>query len=183
LRLAEPDHATVLERAIAEIPDTLAVTLTLPAPTAVAERLASQSPILCAGFDVDAVSADEAALKIKEGAYRWAEGMTLEQALHGPVAVYGEGTAAIVFEPAGDDGGRCSDLIRTAGAVGMDVVRCGPGEVELPYYDASPWVRPLTSIVPIQRFVAEMARLRETNPDTIRTDEEPWAGAIGRLQL
>ncbi len=183
LPLAETDHASVFEQAIAELPDTLAATLTLPAPTAVAERLANQAPILCAGFDLDAVSADEAALKIKEGTYRWAEGMSLEQALHGPVAVYGEGTAAVIFEPAGDDGGRCSDLIRTAGEVGMDVIRCGPGEVELPYYDASPWIRPLTSIVPIQRVVAEMARLSGTNPDTIRTDEEPWASAIGRLRL
>jgi len=56
--------------------------------------------------------------------------MALDQALHGPVPVCDEATAAVIFEPAGDDGGRCSDLIRTASAVAMDVLRCGPGKVE-----------------------------------------------------
>lgn len=183
LPLGEADLSTVLEDALADAPNAMEATLAQPAPTGAAERLAAASPILVTGFDADAVTADEAALKIKEGAYRWAEGMSLEAALHGPVAVYGPDSAAVVIEPAGDDGGRCNDVIRTAGAVGMDLLRCGPGEVELPFVDASPWVRPLTVVPALQRVVAEMARLRGTNPDTIRTDEEPWASAIADLML
>ncbi len=158
-------------------------TLSLPEPVAAAERLAARAPILVAGFDLDAVTADEAALKIKEGAYLWAEGMSVEAALHGPVAAYGPGGAAIVIEPPGDDGGRAAALAQVCRSVGMDVLRCGGEDTELAFAAVPHWVRPLVAVLPLQRAVAAMARLRGTNPDTIRGDEEPWAGAMKAVRL
>jgi len=181
--VGDGEAATDLAAALEAVPDALDATLALPAPEAAAARLAARAPILVAGFDLDAITADEAALKIKEGAYLWAEGMSAEAAMHGPVAVYNEGGAAIVIAPAGDDGGRSEALARVCAAVDMDVLHCGPGETDLPFVEAGAWVRPMTGILPLQRLVAEAARLRGSNPDSIRNDEEPWAGAIGMVRL
>lgn len=184
LPLATDERRAELTATLAGLAQAMEATLALPAPTAAAERLAARAPILVAGFGLEAVTADEAALKIKEGTYRWAEGMSVEAALHGPVAVYGPDGAAVVIEPSGDDGGRSAALAGVCGAVGMDVLHCGPGVgSELPCADVSPWLRPLIDVIPLQRVVAEMARLRGTNPDSIRGDEEPWAGAMRRVRL
>ena len=109
--------------------------------------------------------------------------MSVEAALHGPVAVYGPDGAAIVIEPAGDDGGRAAALAESCHGVGMDVVGCGPGDTDLPFAPVADWMRPLVAVLPLQRAVAEMARLRGTNPDTIRGDEEPWASAMRAVRL
>lgn len=183
LSVADEEGATRLGKALEAVPDALDATLALPPPEAAAARLVERTPILIAGSDLDAITADEAALKIKEGAYLWAEGMSAEAAMHGPVAVYNDGGAAIVVAPAGDDGGRGEALGRVCAAVGMDVLHCGPGETDLPFVEADAWVRPMTAVVPLQRLVAEAARLRGSNPDRIRTDEEPWAGAMKLVRL
>lgn len=62
-------------------------------------------PVAARG-SVDALSVLEAALKIKEGAYLWAEAMSIELALHGTPAVFEPRHAAIVAVPDEDDGGR-----------------------------------------------------------------------------
>lgn len=182
--LGARERAAAFAAALETVPDALAAALAEPAPTGPARRLAARAPILVAGFDLEAVTADEAALKIKEGAYTWAEGMSVEAALHGPVAAYGPAGAAIVIAPPWGDGGRTEALAGVCAAVGMDVLRCGPApDADLVLPELAPWVRPLVSIVPLQRVVAELARLRGTNPDTIRTHEEPWAGAMKRVRL
>jgi len=183
MSLADGDGAARLGNALEAVPEALDATLALPSPRAVVERLVRRAPILVAGFDLDAITAEETALKIKEGAWIWAEGMSVEAALHGPVAVYDEDGAAIIISPADDDGGRSDGLARVCAAVGMDVLHCGPGESDLPFVDVDPWVRPMTAVVPLQRLVAEAARLRGSNPDSIRTDEEPWAGAMKLVRL
>lgn len=183
LPLGESGRAAEFDEALGHVADVMEATLSLSAPIAAAERMTMRQPVLVAGFDLDAVTADEAALKIKEGAYRWAEGMSVEAALHGPVAAYGPGGAAIIIAPASDDGGRSTALVDVCSTVGMDVLHCGPGDSDLPFVEVSSWLRPMVSILPLQRLVAETARLLGSNPDTIRADEEPWAGAMGRVRL
>lgn len=179
----EAGRAAEFSAALDEVPVAMESTLALDAPVAAARRLVDRAPILVAGFHLDAVTADEAALKIKEGAYLWAEGMSVEAALHGPVAVYGSSGAAIVIAPATEEGGRSEGLAGVCAAVGMEVLRCGPGDTDLPFADVNAWMRPMVSILPLQRLVAEVARLRGSNPDSIRTDEEPWASAMKRVRL
>ncbi|MDX1610024.1 MAG: SIS domain-containing protein [Halofilum sp. (in: g-proteobacteria)] len=183
LPLAEGETRAAFGAALESVPEAMAATLALPAPVDAAGRLCGHAPLLIAGTDLDAVTAEEAALKIKEGAYIWAEGMSAEAALHGPVAVYGPAAAAIVIEPAVDDGGRVAALAQVGATVGMEVLHSGPGNTALPFSEVSPWVRPLVSVLPQQRLVAEMARLRGTDPDSIRGHEEPWATAIAGVKL
>ena len=132
-----------------------------PAPVDVARRLAGKDPLLVTGFGLDAIAAAEAALKLKEATFQWAEGLSVEQALHGPQAALRQGMGAILFVPDDDDGGRTVRLRELCVAVGVEVVdflvaRCSEA------------VRPLISIVPAQRLAGEIARLTGGDPDRSR---------------
>lgn len=169
--------------ALQGIPIAMEETLTCPAPVELAERLVGREPYLVAGFSVDALTAAETALKIKEGTYQWAEGMAVELALHGPPAAFRAGMGAIVLTPAIDDGGRTQELRTLLRELGAEVATCGEGDEDLRFATTHPLVRPLVSIVPLQRLVAEMARVRGSNPDVIYHDVEPWRTALGRVVL
>ncbi|HEU0276741.1 MAG TPA: hypothetical protein VFQ95_02800 [Rhodanobacteraceae bacterium] len=143
----------------------------------------NRAPIFLTGFGIDELSAQEAALKIKEGAYLWAEAMSVELALHGTPAVFEPRLAAIVWVPDIDDGGRTASLRTMLDALGVEVLMVGTADCDLPFAKVDYLLRPFVSIVPLQRLVAELARRRGSNPDTTRGDIEPWASAIARVKL
>lgn len=173
------------ERALGSVPEALERTLEKPPPGAVAERLARVEPVMISGFGLDAVTAEEAALKVKEGAYLWAEAMSTEFALHGTPAVYRAGMAAITIDPGDDDGGRTRSLRDLLGEIGIEAVyECGDrDDADLPFAPVERLMRPLVAIVPFQRLTAELARVRGTNPDLLHKDLEPWGSAMTRVEL
>lgn len=173
----------VLTAALENVPAAIADTLALPSPIKQAERLIGHEPILVVGAGLDAVTAYEAALKIKEGTYQWAEGMHIELALHGPPAALRTGMGAITITPADDDGGRTQTLRVVLADLGVEALTCGVQDEDLRFASVPRLVRPLVAVVPLQRLVAEMARLRKTNPDAIHRDIEPWNTAMGRIAL
>jgi len=144
-----------------EAPRLLAELIAAPPPLDEASRLAAADPLLVAGFALDAIAACETALKLKEATFKWAEGIAVEQALHGPQAALREGMGAVLFSPAQDDGGRTEHLRELCLGLGVDVVflRVRP---------CSDPLRPLLSIVPAQRLAAELARLTGGDPDESR---------------
>lgn len=143
---------------LAAAPRLLRAALSQPAPLDEARRLASCAPLLVAGFGLDAISADEAALKLKEATFKWAEGLAVEQALHGPHAALRSGMGAILIPPATDDAGRTFELRafceeRGVACVEPRIVACAEA------------LRPLIAAVPLQRLAAEIARLCGGDPD------------------
>ena len=172
-----------MRAALAAAPGAIETILARPAPIASAQLLLAAEPILVAGAGLDAITAAEAALKLKEGTYIWAEGMAVEEALHGPPAAIRAGMGLLALLPEGDDGGRTAALIGLARELGALVVTCGSGQADMSFPPLPPLARPLVSIVPVQRLVAEIARLRGSNPDRIHADLEPWAAAMGRVPL
>src|SRR5204863_7881629 len=54
---------------LSDVPRLLRDALAQPAPVAAAKRLVGKEPVLVAGFGLDAISASEAALKLKEACY------------------------------------------------------------------------------------------------------------------
>jgi glucosamine--fructose-6-phosphate aminotransferase (isomerizing) len=143
-------------------PELLKELLSAPPPTDDAARLAPCDPVLLAGFGLDAISADEGALKLKEATFKWAQGMAVEQALHGPQAALRAGMGAILLRPGHADGGRYEALrdfcVRRAVAI-----------VEPHVPDSGDALRPLLSAVPLQRLTAEIARLCGGDPDRSRS--------------
>ena len=139
-----------------EAPRLLREALTLPVDGA--EALAPCSALLVAGFGLDAITAAEGALKLKEATFKWAEGMPVEQALHGPHAALGRGMGAVLIPPASDDAGRTEALGALCGQRGVTtVVSAVPPCAEA--------LRPLVAVVPLQRLTAEIARLCGGDPD------------------
>jgi len=151
----------MLELDLKEAPRLLRDALAGPRPLDEASRLAGKDPLLVAGFGLDAIAASEAALKLKEATFKWAEGMAVEQALHGPQAALRAGMGAVLFPPAQDDGGRTERLRELCPRLGVEVV-----ELRVPA--CSEALRPLLSIVPAQRLAAEVARLTGGDPDRSR---------------
>ncbi|MHB8312968.1 MAG: hypothetical protein ACYDD0_06670, partial [Candidatus Dormibacteria bacterium] len=177
------DQGTAFNEGLNGVPDAVRRTLALPAPTAIPSRLINREPILITGFGIDEITADEAALKIKEGCYLWAEGMSEELALHGTPAVFESRMAAVLIAPGRDDGGREQELRRLLHELGLEVITCGSEGSDLPFAAVDYLLRPFVAILPLQRLVAEMARRRGSNPDLTRGDVEPWASAIPRVKL
>ena len=148
-----------LAHALELVPDAIERTLTMPLPAVV-------SPILITGFATDAITATEAALKLKEGTRRWAEGMAVEQALHGPQAALRYGDTVVTIVP-NDDGGRTPDLTAQAMDRGARVLTAAADAGDLPFAKVPHLARPFVTIVPFQRWVAKIAREIGTNPDVM----------------
>ncbi|TAM76261.1 SIS domain-containing protein [bacterium] len=175
--------AADFEAAVNEIPAAIAETLAKPAPVDVVPRLINKEPIFLTGFGIDALSVLEAALKIKEGAYLWAEAMSIELALHGTPAVFEPRHAAIVAVPDEDDGGRTEAFLTMLKDLNIQAITLGAGDYDLPFAKVDYLLRPFVSIIPLQRLVAELARRRGSNPDTTRSEVEPYKSAIKRVRL
>ena len=138
---------------LAEVPDAIRRTLAAPEPDV------SVIPALIAGNGVDAITASEAALKLKEACCVWTEGMSIEMALHGPLAALTPPMGAIVFTPA-------PRLVPALQAKGVPVITCGSDAAnELRFVPCGPVARALVSVVPVQRYAASLARRLGTNPD------------------
>jgi glutamine---fructose-6-phosphate transaminase (isomerizing) len=151
----------MLDLDLSSAPRLLRDMLAEPAPAGDARRLAGKDPLLITGFGLDAITAAEAALKLKEATFQWAEALSVEQALHGPQAALRPGMGAILFVPADDDGGRTDRLRELCTGLGVEVV-----DIRVPA--SSEALRPIVSIVPAQRLAAEIARLTGGDPDRSR---------------
>jgi Glucosamine 6-phosphate synthetase, contains amidotransferase and phosphosugar isomerase domains len=165
------------------IPSAIEKTLAYPFPSDILPRLINKEPLFLTGFGIDALCVTEAALKIKEGAYLWAEGMSIELALHGTPAVFEPRHAAIIAVPDIDDGGRTKAFLTMLKELHIEAVTLGTGDCDLTFAEVDYLLRPFVSILPLQRLVAELARHRGSNPDTTRSDVEPYKSAISRIRL
>jgi glucosamine--fructose-6-phosphate aminotransferase (isomerizing) len=179
---ASADQA--FSNAIEALPDAVQKTIRLGNPAAAAAALKEAETLLIVGFGLDLPTAQEAALKIKEGAWQWTEAMSPEFALHGTPASFHPGMAAAVIEPGEPDGGRTELLCAVLDQLGVRALLVSERpNVELAFVSPHPLLRPVTSIVPLQRLTAELARLRGTDPDTMHGNREPWRTVMTGVRL
>ncbi|GAA4555491.1 SIS domain-containing protein [Pseudonocardia xishanensis] len=177
-----PDRA--FAEALGRIPQAVADTLKLGDPAKAAAQLVDSAVLLLIGFGIDLPTAQEAALKIKEGAWMWTEAMSPEFALHGTPASYRPDMAAVLLEPTFDDGGRTERLREVVSDLGLRTLDVGAEtEGPLAFTAPHPLLRPITAIVPLQRLTAELARLRGTNPDTMHGGRDPWERVMTGIRL
>jgi glutamine---fructose-6-phosphate transaminase (isomerizing) len=142
-------------------------------PDAVEEALAaSPEPglpdrVLVTGAGRDWPTAQEAVLKLREGAQVAAEAFETEQLLHGYLAAVGEGTRAYVLEGEGRGAERARELARVLAALGVDVT-------------VLPTRHPVVDVVYFQLLTLAEADARGLDPDPIgRTPGSPLAEATG----
>jgi len=140
-------------------------------PDAVEVALAEQLPafgeqerFLVAGAGRDRPTAQEAVLKLREGAWVAAEAYETEQLLHGYLAAVDESVRAFVLEGEGRAGERGRAAVAALRALGCDA-------------DLVPTRHPVVDVVMFQRLAVAIAESRGREPDRIRRHDERWANA------
>jgi fructoselysine-6-P-deglycase FrlB-like protein len=116
------------------------------------------------GAGRDWPTAQEAVLKLREGARVAAEAHHTEQLLHGHLAAIDEGVRAFVLEGEGRAAERAADAVRALGEIGAETTLV-------------PTVHPAVDIVRFQLLTLELAGRDGVNPDRIRLDEPRWKAA------
>jgi glucosamine--fructose-6-phosphate aminotransferase (isomerizing) len=119
---------------------------------------------LVAGAGRDWPTAQEAVLKLREGAYVAAEAHETEQLLHGYLAAVDETVRAFVLDGKGRAAERAHDAVEALERLGADVTLV-------------PTRHPVVDIVPFQLLTVDLATHRGVDPDRIRRHDARWAAA------
>jgi len=140
-------------------------------PDAVAAELeAEREPVseherwLVAGAGRDWPTAQEAVLKLREGAQVAAEAHHTEQVLHGHLAAVDETVRCFVLEGEGRAAERARELVSALGEIGCPTTLV-------------PTRHPVVDIVPFQLLTVALAEARGVDPDLIRRDDPRWKRA------
>jgi glucosamine--fructose-6-phosphate aminotransferase (isomerizing) len=143
-------------------------------PDAVAEELeAEPEPVseherwLVAGAGRDWPTAQEAVLKLREGAHVAAEAHHTEQILHGHLAAVDEMVRCFVLEGEGRAAERAHELVAALGEIGSPTTLVSTRH-------------PVVDIVRFQRLTVDLADARGVDPDVIRRDDPRWQQARDR---
>jgi glucosamine 6-phosphate synthetase-like amidotransferase/phosphosugar isomerase protein len=120
--------------------------------------------VVVVGAGHDWPTAQEAALKLREGAYVAAEAHETEQILHGHFAAIDEKVRVFVLEGEGRAADRAADVVKALGEIGAETTLV-------------PTTHPVVDIVRFQMLAVELAARRGVNPDKIRWDDPRWDAA------
>jgi glucosamine--fructose-6-phosphate aminotransferase (isomerizing) len=119
---------------------------------------------LIAGAGRDWPTAQEAALKLREGVYLAAEAYQLEELLHGHLAAVDENVRCFVLEGDGRAVARAAEAVAALTELGCDVTLV-------------PTRHPVVDIIRFQLLTLDLAEARGTDPDLIRWDDPRWKRA------
>jgi glutamine---fructose-6-phosphate transaminase (isomerizing) len=139
-------------------------------PDAVSNALDDREPVsaherwVVAGAGRDWPTAQEAVLKLREGAHVAAEAHHTEQLLHGHLAAIDESVRAFVLEGEGRAAERAQGAVAALRELGCEA-------------KLVPTVHPVVDIVRFQVLTLELAESRGVDPDPIRTDDPRWKRA------
>ena len=120
--------------------------------------------VVVVGAGRDWPTVQEAALKLREGAYVAAEAHHTEQILHGHLAAIDENVRVFVLEGEGRAGERAADVVRALGEIGAETTLV-------------PTTHPAVDIVRFQLLTLDLAQRRGVDPDKIRWDDPRWDAA------
>ena len=127
----------------------------------------AQDKILVAGAGRDWPTAQEAVLKLREGAHVAAEAHQVEQLLHGHLAAIDDSTRAFVLEGEGRIAERAQDAVTALEKLGCETTLV-------------PTVHPVVDIVRFHLLTLAIADALGIDPDPIRREPgSRWADAAG----
>lgn len=130
------------------------------------------------GAGPNVATALEAALKMKEENYSAAEGIDLEQFLHGPWVSLNKNTAVILVAPRGPSHNRYLDLLKVCKRLEIPTIALTDdhhvvdmASDSIVMSEINEELSPLTYIVPLQLFAYYVALKKGVNPDMIHYDD------------
>jgi len=128
------------------------------------EPVSSHDRFLVAGAGRDWPTAQEAVLKLREGAWIAAEAYETEQLLHGHLAAVDESVRAFVLEGEGRAASRAADAVAALRELGCETTLV-------------PTEHPVADVVRFQLLTLDLAEARGIDPDPIRRDQPRWERA------
>ncbi len=128
-----------------------------------------QSKILVAGAGRDWPTAQEAVLKLREGAWVSAGAHHTEQLLHGQLAAVDDSVRAYVLEGEGRAAERARGAVAALRELGCETTLV-------------PTRHPVVDIVRFQLLTLAIAEARGIDPDPIHRDDERWARAAAAYE-
>jgi glutamine---fructose-6-phosphate transaminase (isomerizing) len=131
---------------------------------AFSEPVPRQTKILVAGAGRDWPTAQEAVLKLREGAWISAGAHQIEQLLHGHLAAIDESVRAYVLEGEGRAAERAHDAVAALRELGCETTLV-------------PTRHPAVDIVRFHLLTLALAEARGIDPDRIHRDDPRWARA------
>jgi glucosamine--fructose-6-phosphate aminotransferase (isomerizing) len=166
-----------LLRAHGRLPELAAQALAAePAVEEVAGGLARVGECIVTSRGYNFATAQEAALKLTEGARLVAEALSSADLLHGPIAVVGRGFPVLVVAPPGRVARHLADVLHRLRARGArtvvassasDLLAMGTQAIPLPVVDHEE-LTPHVYILPLQLLAYHVARRRGLDPDRPR---------------
>ena len=155
-----------------------------------------QRRIFIVGAGPNAAVAPEGALKAKEAAYVTAEGLELEQAIHGPFVGFETNDLVVIVSVKGPAQPRIADFLHALHEIGSRVLLLGA----IPTDDSNlftqeSWINlaldaniieeltPLLTVVPLQLLADFLASVRRVNADVFRADQEAYKRASATFRL
>src|SRR6059058_3062572 len=128
------------------------------------EPVSEHERFLVAGAGRDWPTAQEAVLKLREGAHVAAEAHQTEQLLHGHLAALDASVRAFVLEGEGRAAERAAGAVAALRELGCETTLV-------------PTMHPVVDIVRFQLLTLDLAEARGVDPDPIRTDDPRWKRA------
>jgi glucosamine--fructose-6-phosphate aminotransferase (isomerizing) len=144
-------------------------------PGAVEQALEQREPVsaherfLVAGAGRDWPTAQEAVLKLREGAFVAAEAHHTEQLLHGHLAAVDGSVRAFVLEGEGRAAERAAGAVAALRELGCETTLV-------------PTVHPVVDIVRFQLLTLDLAEARGVDPDRIHRDDPRWERAAAAYE-
>ncbi|HVC31080.1 MAG TPA: SIS domain-containing protein [Steroidobacteraceae bacterium] len=184
--------ATPLAEALASIPERMRAALRLDERIReLAERVNSARMVHLTGGGPNAQTATEGALKLKEASYVLAEGMAIEQFIHGPIVAVDAVDLGLLVNAPGPSAPRIAQLAAALRGFGTPVISVGslPDDVDPVHHLALPLgglpeaLTPLVTVVPLQRLALHLGLARGVNPDSYRRDQPIYAAALDEVPL
>ncbi len=143
------------------------------------------------GAGPNTATAYEMALKMKEGNFSDAEGMQLEQTLHGSVSgIDADDVVFLIASHSSNTYRRTLDTARALKEIGASTIAVTDSNdmtsickdvIKVP--PCSEHLSPIVSIVPLQLFAYHLAAINNINPDLTREDDRRYRNAYSILRL
>jgi len=157
-----------------------------------AEQMRNYRRIMVLGGGPNYPTAREIALKLKETSFAYAEGMQIEEFLHGPISSADRDTLVIIASGGGAAGARAEQLANALGEIGAErlgiYTRAGSAlaeavDVGIQVEGEEEALSPFALLLSLQLFTYWMAVKRGSNPDLAHRDDARHAKASGHFDM
>jgi len=157
-----------------------------------AEQLRNYRRIVVLGGGPNYPTAREVALKLKETSFAYAEGMQVEEFLHGPISSADRDTLVIIASGGGAAGARAEQVANALGEIGAErlgiYTRSGSAlaeavDVGIQVEGEDEVLSPFALLLSLQLFTYWLAVKRGCNPDLAHRDDAHHVKAAGHFEM